>query len=78
MIILRGVPGSGKSTFAKSFISQNGGNGKILSTDDYFMQIIDGVEVYVYNRSLLSEAHTVHPPTHETECGSYKQIFLVS
>lgn len=68
MIILRGVPGSGKSTFAKSFISQNGGNGKILSTDDYFMQIIDGVEVYVYNRSLLSEAHNWNQERATFEC----------
>lgn len=33
LILLRGISGSGKSTLAKTLV----GNGKIFSTDDYFM-----------------------------------------
>lgn len=47
VIIMRGVPGSGKSTKAKSF------EGVIVSADDYFMN--NGI--YCYNSSLIREAH---------------------
>ncbi len=48
--IMRGVPGSGKTTIAKSL---SGEAGIIHSTDNYFMQ--DGV--YHFDPSLLAENH---------------------
>lgn len=50
LIILRGIPGSGKSYTSQEF-SDDGSN--VFSTDDYFMQ--DGN--YVFNPSKLSAAH---------------------
>jgi len=47
VIIMRGVPGSGKSTKAKTY------GGIICSADDFFMQ--DGV--YKFNRKLIYAAH---------------------
>jgi predicted kinase len=47
VIIMRGLPGSGKSTKARSH------GGVIVSADDFFMQ---GDE-YVYDRSKIGEAH---------------------
>ncbi len=47
VIIMRGIPGSGKSTEARSF------GGHVVSTDDYFM--IDGV--YRFDFRKLGEAH---------------------
>ena len=49
--ILRGVPGSGKSTFAKRLISRAGG--AIHSTDEFFM--VDGE--YRFDPVLLAEYH---------------------
>jgi predicted kinase len=49
LIILRGLPGSGKSETAKRLV----GNGIIHSTDDFF--IIDGV--YVFDESNVSKFH---------------------
>lgn len=49
LIILRGLPGSGKSEVAKRFV----GNGIIHSTDDFF--IIDGV--YAFDESNVSKFH---------------------
>lgn len=49
--IMRGVPGSGKSTIAARLA---GDNGVIHSTDQYFM--VDGV--YVYDPTKLQECHT--------------------
>lgn len=48
--IMRGVPGSGKSTIAKMLAN---GNGVIHSTDDYFY--VDGE--YCFNPFQLSENH---------------------
>ncbi len=50
MFILRGLPGSGKSTKAKQLA---GDNGVILSTDDFFM--INGE--YQYDPAMIGEAH---------------------
>lgn len=49
LIILRGLPGSGKSEEAKRFV----GDGIIHSTDDFF--IMDGV--YVFDDSNVSRFH---------------------
>ena len=48
LIIVRGIPGSGKSTFAKTLGVKN-----INEADDYFIQ--NGV--YVYEKDLLPQAH---------------------
>lgn len=47
LILMRGLPGSGKSTKAKTF------GGVVLSTDDYFM--VDGT--YVFNSANMADAH---------------------
>ena len=50
VILMRGVPGSGKTYLANLMKD----NGVVLSTDDFF---INHRGQYVYNPSLLSEAH---------------------
>uniref|UniRef100_S4RX56 Smr domain-containing protein n=1 Tax=Petromyzon marinus TaxID=7757 RepID=S4RX56_PETMA len=52
LFLLRGLPGSGKSTLARN-IKEQGPNGVILSTDDYFVK--NGT--YCYDPSVLGEAH---------------------
>ncbi|XP_067451272.1 NEDD4-binding protein 2-like 2 [Thunnus thynnus] len=52
LILMRGLPGSGKSTMARELLS-TGPSGLILSTDDYFAHK-DG---YHYEPGLLGEAH---------------------
>ncbi|XP_030836727.1 uncharacterized protein LOC100891052 [Strongylocentrotus purpuratus] len=49
LCLMRGCPGSGKSTVAKSLK----GNGVVLSTDDFF--IVRGK--YMFDRNLVGEAH---------------------
>ncbi|VDK73855.1 unnamed protein product [Litomosoides sigmodontis] len=51
MIIMRGIPGSGKSYLASDLVS--GTNGAIFSTDKYFMQS----GVYRFDSSKLDEYH---------------------
>jgi len=51
--IMRGLPGSGKSFWAKVRMSQAKGVGVIVSADNYFMR--DGV--YTFNPSRITEAH---------------------
>jgi predicted kinase len=50
LYILRGIPGSGKTTHAKRLA---GTNGAVISADDYFMR--DGE--YCFDASKLGEAH---------------------
>lgn len=52
LILMRGLPGSGKSTRARELLS-TGHNGVILSTDDYFAYKND----YRYEPGLLGAAH---------------------
>lgn len=52
LILMRGLPGSGKSTMARELLS-TGPSGLILSTDDYFAHR-DG---YRYEAGLLGAAH---------------------
>ncbi|NWS68431.1 N4BP2 protein, partial [Crotophaga sulcirostris] len=52
LVLLRGVPGSGKSYLARTLLEDNPG-GVILSTDDYFYK--DGQ--YHYDPDCLGEAH---------------------
>ncbi|XP_060102265.1 NEDD4-binding protein 2 [Heteronotia binoei] len=53
LVLLRGVPGSGKSYLARSLLEDNPG-GSILSTDDYFYTKSGQ---YQFNADRLSEAH---------------------
>jgi dephospho-CoA kinase len=55
LIILRGLPGSGKSTVAE-IISENG-KYPICCADDYFLKNIDGKTVYQFDASKLGAAH---------------------
>ncbi|XP_062423113.1 NEDD4-binding protein 2-like 2 isoform X2 [Rhea pennata] len=52
LLILRGLPGSGKSTLSRFLLGQNC-DGIVFSTDDYFRQQ-DG---YTYNAAQLGDAH---------------------
>ncbi|XP_001510864.4 uncharacterized protein LOC100079951 isoform X1 [Ornithorhynchus anatinus] len=52
LILLRGLPGSGKTTLSRVLLGQSR-DGIVFSTDDYFRQQ-DG---YMYNVSLLGDAH---------------------
>ncbi|KAM9388344.1 uncharacterized protein LRP34_013742 [Phaethornis superciliosus] len=52
LLILRGLPGSGKSTLSRTLLGQSC-DGIVLSTDDYFRQQ-DG---YTYNVAHLGDAH---------------------
>uniref|UniRef100_A0A8C3LBE0 NEDD4-binding protein 2-like 2 n=1 Tax=Chrysolophus pictus TaxID=9089 RepID=A0A8C3LBE0_CHRPC len=52
LLILRGLPGSGKSTLSR-FLLDHSRDGIVLSTDDYFRQQ-DG---YTYNAAQLGDAH---------------------
>ena len=49
LVIVRGAPGSGKSTFAKNQFP----NHKVFATDDFFM--VDGV--YKYDKTKVGENH---------------------
>ncbi|XP_009584302.1 PREDICTED: NEDD4-binding protein 2-like 2 [Fulmarus glacialis] len=52
LLILRGLPGSGKSTLSRILLGQSR-DGIVFSTDDYFRQQ-DG---YAYNAAQLGDAH---------------------
>uniref|UniRef100_W5KW86 NEDD4 binding protein 2-like 2 n=1 Tax=Astyanax mexicanus TaxID=7994 RepID=W5KW86_ASTMX len=52
LILMRGLPGCGKSTLAKEILSC-GPDGLILSTDDYFFQ----EDSYFFDPTLLGNAH---------------------
>uniref|UniRef100_A0A8C3R274 NEDD4-binding protein 2-like 2 n=1 Tax=Cyanoderma ruficeps TaxID=181631 RepID=A0A8C3R274_9PASS len=52
LLILRGLPGSGKSTLSRVLLGQSS-DGVVLSTDDYFRQQYG----YTYNAAQLGDAH---------------------
>jgi predicted kinase len=54
VIILRGVSGSGKTTFASMLARHNGG-AVVVSADDYFT---DGAGVYNFDACKLGAAHS--------------------
>ncbi|CCQ12054.1 hypothetical protein PALB_29550 [Pseudoalteromonas luteoviolacea B = ATCC 29581] len=60
-IILRGLPGSGKShyaqTLAEELVAADEARFVILSTDDYFVQADGG---YQFDKSKLSEFHNLN------------------
>ncbi|KAJ8342629.1 hypothetical protein SKAU_G00325570 [Synaphobranchus kaupii] len=54
LVILRGLPGSGKTDLAWDIIENYGNSGEVLSTDDYFK---DEDGHYYFNYSQLKWAH---------------------
>jgi tRNA uridine 5-carbamoylmethylation protein Kti12 len=57
LYIMRGLPGSGKSTMARHILAQSlseGAEGYIFSTDDYFLSL-DGK--YIFDPIKLAAAH---------------------
>ena len=58
LIILRGLPGSGKSTLIKELEKQKGCNGVICSADDFWYYGKEKViENYKFNFKILFKAH---------------------
>jgi predicted kinase len=53
--ILSGIPGSGKSTFVKSLLSNNE-SGVVVSADSFFIDKLTGI--YNFNPQLISQAHS--------------------
>lgn len=53
VILMRGVPGSGKSTWAQKFQDEHDGDSLIVSADDFFMR--EGK--YVFEPARIGEAH---------------------
>ncbi|KAI8893949.1 hypothetical protein BC833DRAFT_606728 [Globomyces pollinis-pini] len=54
LILLRGASGSGKSSLTKTILSENGGVGVVLSSDNFFVNQ-DGV--YQFDGKQLGQAH---------------------
>jgi hypothetical protein len=59
LILLRGLPSSGKSYRAAQILAENNGEGFIFSTDEYWYKIRkpDLPEEYSFNRRFLGDAH---------------------
>jgi dephospho-CoA kinase len=55
LFILRGIPGSGKTTIANAL--SEGGKYPVCTADDFFMKNIDGQTVYKWDRELIGAAH---------------------
>lgn len=55
LFIVRGLPGSGKSTFAHKLAALTP-NAKVREADDYFT---DSAGVYTFDHSKIREAHTL-------------------
>lgn len=51
LLIIRGLPGSGKTTLAETLV----GKDNVYSADDFFT---DSVGIYNYNPARIQEAHT--------------------
>ncbi|XP_011298394.1 NEDD4-binding protein 2 [Fopius arisanus] len=60
MVLMRGLPGSGKSSLAKSLVSTLAGNPSdyIFSSDDYFVTL--GCGIYMYDPRRIEDAHTTN------------------
>lgn len=55
VIILQGVPGSGKSFYANEFVARTSAKSVVCSADDYFVQLGGGT--YLFDFKKLGEAH---------------------
>lgn len=54
LILIRGVPGSGKSTLGQQLVNDSDDDAHLFEADDFFMEI-DGE--YRYDKSFVPEAH---------------------
>lgn len=70
MILIRGLPGSGKSTFAKELAETE--NAVILSTDD----IISANNYYIFSPDYLGLAHTLNQAKAEEYCKRGRNIII--
>ncbi|KAG4100847.1 P-loop containing nucleoside triphosphate hydrolase protein [Neocallimastix lanati (nom. inval.)] len=64
LYILRGLPGSGKSSLAKTIMNSHGKRGVVLSADDYFL--VNGK--YEYDPSKIGEAHLFNQESCREKC----------
>ncbi len=71
LILLRSLPGGGKSTLAQA-LSKDSDNLVILSTDNYHMREIDGEWKYVFQPDMLGEYHKQNQKacSYEMSCGT--------
>lgn len=72
LVLLRGLPGSGKSFLARTLQEDNPG-GVILSTDDYFY--INGQ--YQFDVKYLGEAHEWNQNRDESSCWAWTMFSVV-
>lgn len=68
MYIMRGLPGSGKSTSAQKL------NGVVLSTDDFW---VDDKGTYVFNQNMLNKAHKWNQDRCLAECNRGTPIIVI-
>ncbi len=57
LVIMRGIPGSGKSTAAKKIASELSPPGHVFSTDQFFHQDMDYDKPYVFDARKLGDFH---------------------
>lgn len=57
LVIMRGIPGSGKSTTAKKLVQELYPNASIFSTDQFFHQEMDYEKPYVFDPQKLGVFH---------------------
>ena len=72
LIILRGLPGSGKAEYAKH-LTKNGG--VILSSEDYFK---DENGVYTYDRKKLKDSHILNQKRAADAIESGEQFIVIA
>ena len=74
LIVLRGVPGSGKTHLALEIIKQHP-SGKIFSTDDFFVDPQTGQ--YNYNVKSIVKAHTWNQLRAEVSFNYYHSALFI-
>lgn len=57
VVVMSGVPGSGKSFSAAMFAKAHGSDAQVISADHYFHEGKDPRQPYTFDPSKLSEAH---------------------
>jgi len=56
VVIMRGIPGSGKSTYIKKLVEEVGEDRVCVCSADHFFE--DAIKGYVFDASKIGEAHT--------------------
>lgn len=57
VFIMRGLPGSGKSTWAKHRVIESGNATAFVSADSYHLETVDGKSVYNFKKENAKKAH---------------------